>query len=47
MLSQTRNELRAIDIGALGGVAEERGGHLASVKGAPVYVPRDAPVERP
>jgi hypothetical protein len=38
MLSQTRNDLRGIDIGALG-ASDERGGHFAIVKGAPVYVP--------
>jgi hypothetical protein len=38
-LSQARNGMRGIDLGALSTIGDERGGHLAIVRGATVYVP--------
>jgi hypothetical protein len=45
-LSYARNSMRGIDLRALGDVGDERGGHLAIVKGATVFVPREAQERR-
>lgn len=45
-LSYARNSMRGIDLRALGDVGDELGGHLAIVKGATVFVPREAQERR-